>query len=53
MKAVVTAGNGKVALKADIPVPTPGPNQVLVKVIAAAQNPPECERIPSVSPSLT
>lgn len=42
MKAVVTAGDGKVALKTNVPIPTPGPGQILVKVVAAAQNPPEC-----------
>lgn len=43
MKAVVTLGNSKVALKSDVPVPEPGPGQILVKVIAATQNPPDCE----------
>ncbi len=43
MKAAVTLGNTKVALKSDVPVPKPGPGQILVKVIAAAQNPPDGE----------
>jgi hypothetical protein len=39
MKATVTTGDGSsVALKL-VPVPKPGPGQVLVKIIAAAQNP--------------
>ncbi|KAK0471381.1 dehydrogenase [Armillaria novae-zelandiae] len=42
MKAAVTLGNTKVALKSDVPVPKPGSGQILVKVIAAAQNPPDC-----------
>ncbi|KAF9465716.1 chaperonin 10-like protein [Collybia nuda] len=41
MKAVVTTGDGGVVLKTDVLVPTPGPGQILVKVVAAAQNPSE------------
>ncbi|KAF9462238.1 dehydrogenase [Collybia nuda] len=41
MKAVVTTGDGKSTLKYNVPVPTPGSGQVLIKVIAAAQNPSE------------
>ncbi|KAK7047581.1 hypothetical protein VNI00_006349 [Paramarasmius palmivorus] len=47
MKAIVTAGNGKVKL-ANIPIPKPGPGQILVKVIAAAQNPSEWMKIHGV-----
>lgn len=43
MKAVVTTGDGKSALKTNVSVPTPGPGQLLIKVVAAAQNPTECE----------
>ncbi|KAJ7510403.1 dehydrogenase [Mycena galericulata] len=38
MEAVVTTGDGGVALKT-VPKPKPGPTQVLVRIIAAAQNP--------------
>ncbi|KAK8068864.1 GroES-like protein [Apiospora phragmitis] len=38
MKALVTTGDGKVAVQ-EIPVPTPGPGEILVKVHYAAQNP--------------
>ncbi|KAI0059165.1 dehydrogenase [Artomyces pyxidatus] len=38
-RAVVVAENGTVVLKDSIPVPKPGPNEVLIKVVAAAQNP--------------
>ncbi|EMD35666.1 hypothetical protein CERSUDRAFT_157554 [Gelatoporia subvermispora B] len=38
MKAVVTNGNGAFGLKS-VKVPTPGRGEVLVKVIAASQNP--------------
>lgn len=41
MKAVVTTGDGRVALRADVPIPIPGRGEVLVRVIAAAQNYPE------------
>lgn len=40
MKAVVTVGNSTVALRT-VPKPQPGPTQVLVRVLAAAQNPPD------------
>jgi NADPH:quinone reductase-like Zn-dependent oxidoreductase len=43
MKASVTTGDGGAVLKSDVPVPKPGPGEILVKVVAAAQNPPECE----------
>ncbi|KAG7442717.1 dehydrogenase [Guyanagaster necrorhizus] len=52
MKAVVTLGNSKVALKSDVPVPEPGPGQILVKVIAATQNPPDCESCVNVTTGL-
>ncbi|KAL0570433.1 hypothetical protein V5O48_011527 [Marasmius crinis-equi] len=44
MKATVTTGDGKVTLRS-IPVPKPGPGQILVKVIAAAQNPSEWMKV--------
>ncbi|KAF7330297.1 Zinc-binding oxidoreductase [Mycena venus] len=45
MEAVVTTGDGNVALKA-VPKPQrPGPTQVLVKVFGAAQNPPDHMKI--------
>ncbi|KAJ6577394.1 dehydrogenase [Mycena capillaripes] len=40
MKAVVTIGDGSVALRT-VPKPQPGPTQVLIRVLAAAQNPPD------------
>ncbi|KAJ7591663.1 dehydrogenase [Mycena floridula] len=40
MKACVTFGDGKVGLRL-VPVPKLGPGQILVKVVAAAQNPSE------------
>ncbi|KAJ7116394.1 chaperonin 10-like protein [Mycena epipterygia] len=40
MKAVVTTGDGGVALRS-VRKPQPGPTQVLVRVVAAAQNPPD------------
>lgn len=42
MKAIVTTGGGNIELK-EIDVPKLGPKDVLVKVIAAAQNPVDCE----------
>ncbi|KAF9265071.1 dehydrogenase [Marasmius fiardii PR-910] len=44
MKAAITTGDGKVALQS-IPKPKPGPGQILVKVIAAAQNPSEWMKV--------
>ncbi|KAJ6630999.1 dehydrogenase [Mycena sp. CBHHK59/15] len=44
MKAVVTNGDGGVALKS-VPKPQPGPTQVLVRIFAAAQNPPDYMKI--------
>jgi NADPH:quinone reductase-like Zn-dependent oxidoreductase len=41
MKAVVTTGDGGVQLQ-DVDIPVPQPNQILVKVVAAAQNPADC-----------
>ncbi|THV03079.1 dehydrogenase [Dendrothele bispora CBS 962.96] len=40
MKACITTGDGKVAL-GTAPKPQAGPGQILVKVVAAAQNPPD------------
>ncbi|KAJ6466609.1 dehydrogenase [Mycena vitilis] len=40
MKAVVTTGDGHVALRA-VDKPHVGPTQVLVRILAAAQNPPD------------
>ncbi|KAK7032846.1 chaperonin 10-like protein, partial [Favolaschia claudopus] len=40
MKAVVTTSDGNVALK-DVPKPKLRPTEVLVKIFAAAQNPPD------------
>ncbi|KAK7469055.1 hypothetical protein VKT23_003548 [Stygiomarasmius scandens] len=40
MKACITTGDGKVAL-GTAPKPQVGPKQILVKVVAAAQNPPD------------
>lgn len=42
MKAIVTSGGGNIELK-EIDVPKPGPKEALVKVVAAAQNPADCE----------
>jgi len=38
MKAAVTTGDGSVQLQ-DVDIPVPQPNQILVKVVTAAQNP--------------
>ncbi|KAJ7220053.1 dehydrogenase [Mycena pura] len=40
MNAVVTTSDGRVTLKS-VAKPQPGPTQVLVKIFAAAQNPPD------------
>lgn len=40
-KAVVVQQDGSVALR-EIAVPKPGPNEILVKNVAAAQNPADC-----------
>jgi NADPH:quinone reductase-like Zn-dependent oxidoreductase len=40
MKAIVTTGDGGVALRT-IPKPQPSPTQVLVRIVTAAQNPPD------------
>ena len=42
MKAIVTVGGGNIELK-EIDVPRPGPTEALVKIVAAAQNPTDCE----------
>ena len=49
MKAIVTVGGGNIELK-DFDVPKPGPKDVLVKVVAAAQNPTDCKikALPSI-----
>ena len=41
MKAVVTAGLRKWSIK-EVDKPKPGPKEILVKVVAAAQNPADC-----------
>ena len=41
MKCIVTTGDGKFALKR-APVPTPSPNEILVKVEACALNHTDC-----------
>lgn len=41
MLAVVGDGKGSFSLKR-VSIPQPGPNEVLVKVEAAAQNPTDC-----------
>jgi NADPH:quinone reductase-like Zn-dependent oxidoreductase len=40
-KAVVVQHDGSVALR-EVAVPKPGPDEILVKVVAAAQNPTDC-----------
>jgi NADPH:quinone reductase-like Zn-dependent oxidoreductase len=40
-RAVVVQQDGSVALR-EIAVPKPGPDDILVKVVAAAQNPTDC-----------
>jgi NADPH:quinone reductase-like Zn-dependent oxidoreductase len=40
-KAVVIQHDGSVALR-EVAVPKPGPDEILVKVVAAAQNPADC-----------
>lgn len=42
MKAVVTTGSGTITLK-EVHVPKPGPKGILVKVVATAQIPADCE----------
>jgi NADPH:quinone reductase-like Zn-dependent oxidoreductase len=41
-KAIVIQQDGSVALR-EIAVPKPGPDEILVKIVAAAQNPTDCE----------
>jgi NADPH:quinone reductase-like Zn-dependent oxidoreductase len=41
-KAVIIQQDRSVALR-EIAVPKPGPDEILVKVVAAAQNPVDCE----------
>jgi len=41
-KAAVIQQDGSVALR-EVAVPKPGPDEILVKVVAAAQNPADCE----------
>lgn len=40
-KAAIIQPDGSVALR-EVAVPKPGPNEILVKVVAAAQNPADC-----------
>jgi len=40
-KAAVIQPDGSVALR-EVAVPKPGPDEILVKVVAAAQNPADC-----------
>lgn len=47
-KAAVIQQDGSVALR-DVAVPKPGPDEILVKVVAAAQNPADCGWEVSVS----
>ncbi|KAJ7638205.1 chaperonin 10-like protein [Roridomyces roridus] len=42
MKALVTVGDGTVKLQ-DVDMPVPGSGQILVKVVAVAQNPTDCK----------
>lgn len=44
MKAIVTTGDGGLELM-DIAVPHIEPDEILVKVFSAAQNPTDCEPI--------
>jgi hypothetical protein len=46
-KAVVIQQDGSVALR-EVAVPKPGPDEILVKVVAAAQNPADGEREVSI-----
>jgi hypothetical protein len=41
MKALVTVGDGSCQLQ-DVKIPSLGADQILVKVVAAAQNPTDC-----------
>jgi hypothetical protein len=45
MKALVTLGDGGFELR-DVPIPSIEPLQILVKVVAAAQNPTDCTSPP-------
>jgi hypothetical protein len=40
-KAIVIQPDGSIALR-EVAVPKPGPDEILVKVVAAAQNPADC-----------
>jgi NADPH:quinone reductase-like Zn-dependent oxidoreductase len=40
-KAAVIQQDGSIALQ-EVTVPKPGPDEILVKVVAAAQNPADC-----------
>ena len=42
MKAIMTTGNGGIELR-ETALPKPAPNEILVKVVTAAQNPTDCE----------
>ncbi|TDL22508.1 GroES-like protein [Rickenella mellea] len=44
MKAIIKTGNGEFELR-DVVVPKPGPGQVLVKIIAVAQNPSDLMKL--------
>ncbi|KAJ7572121.1 chaperonin 10-like protein [Mycena floridula] len=45
MKALISTGDRNFTLKYNIPVPVPGPGEILVQVFAIAQNPTDWKRL--------
>lgn len=52
MRALVTIEGHKAAVRNDVPVPTPGEGEILVKVHYAAQNPTDWKGVAAAEPGL-